>query len=136
MKEMRFEAKIDSIALVTDSVRAWLGEHGFPARIQMQVAVALDEILSNVIFYAYPEGAGDFAISLDFDTSKKEAILSISDSGVAFNPLERGNPDVTLPLEERQIGGLGIFLVKKLMDRVEYRRSDEKNILTIYKRIQ
>lgn len=100
----------------------------------MEIKLALDEAVTNVIQYAYPGTTGD--IHIDVACENKQLKITITDKGIAFNPLENKEPDVTLPLEERPIGGLGIFLVKQLMTDVSYQRSDGYNILKMTKDIQ
>ena len=90
-----------------------------------------EEIIMNIIFYAYPDDVEGF---LDVDIQKTDRIaISFKDAGVPFNPLERKKPDTTLPWKLRHIGGLGIFLVIKKMDDVRYTYTDNKNVLTIEK---
>ena len=98
-----------------------------------QVALALEEAFVNVANYAY----GDKHGTLDYSISVLEGKLcfTLSDSGIPFDPLAKKDPDVSLSIEERQIGGLGIFMVKKLMDDVQYEYRDGKNILTLYKKL-
>ena len=100
----------------------------------MQIKLALEEAVTNVILYAYPEKV-DQDIRIDMNYENKRLTIIITDTGIAFNPLERQEPDLTLSLEERPIGGLGIYLVKQLMTEVTYNRSDGKNILTMTKDI-
>lgn len=135
MKELSYKAEIGNIARATEAVQEWLEEHGCSSGIQIKIAVALDEVLSNIARYAYPKRDGSFTVRMDYDSLNKMAVMSFVDSGVPFNPLERKEPDVTLSIEDRPIGGLGIFLVRKMMDGVKYERKDGKNILTLYKKI-
>ena len=98
----------------------------------MQVKLALEEAVTNVILYAYPDKK-DQDIRIDMSYENKRLTIVITDTGTDFNPLERQEPDLTLSLEERPIGGLGIYLVKQLMTEVTYSRSGGKNILTMTK---
>lgn len=100
----------------------------------MQIKLALEEAVTNVIQYAYPEKE-DQDIRIDMNYKNRRLTIVITDTGIAFNPLARQEPDLTLSLEERPIGGLGIYLVKQLMTEVNYNRSDGKNILTMTKDI-
>lgn len=100
----------------------------------MQIKLALEEAVTNVIQYAYPEKE-DQDIRIDMNYMNRRLTIVITDTGIAFNPLARQEPDLTLSLEERPIGGLGIYLVKQLMTEVTYNRSDGKNILTMTKDI-
>ena len=102
--------------------------------LSMQIKLALEEAVTNVILYAYPDKK-DLDIRIDMSCENKRLTIVITDTGIAFNPLERQEPDLTLSLEERPIGGLGIFLVKQLMTEVTYSHSDGKNILTMTKDI-
>lgn len=102
--------------------------------LSMQIKLALEEAVTNVILYAYPDKK-DQDIRIDMSCENKRLTIVITDTGIAFNPLERQEPDLTLSLEERPIGGLGIFLVKQLMTEVTYSHSDGKNILTMTKDI-
>lgn len=133
--EKTFPAAIDSITEATAFVDEWLESLDCPMKAQMQIDVAMDELFSNIALYAYAPGSGDATLRLDFDEAARTASITFIDSGVPYNPLEKMDPDVTLSAEERQIGGLGIFLVKKTMDGMEYRREDGRNMLTILKKI-
>lgn len=95
-----------------------------------QLNLALEEAVSNVINYAYPEQEG-MPISLTMSSEDNTLVFTLTDEGIPFNPLESKEPDLSLSAEERPIGGLGIFLVKQLMEKVEYKRAEGKNILTM-----
>ena len=129
------DADIGNIARVTEFVDAELESNGCSLKAQMQIDVAIDEIMSNVAFYGYPQGEGQIRVSVDFPGNEAKVIIAFEDNGIPFNPLEKDDPDVTLSADERKIGGLGIFLVKNTMDDVRYERKDNKNILTIEKTI-
>lgn len=133
--ERTYKAAIDSIPEVTAYVDAWLEGLDCPIKAQMQIDVAIDELFSNIAHYAYAQGGGDATVRLDFDEAARVASITFIDGGKAFNPVERAAPDMSAPVEERNIGGLGIFLVKKTMDGMEYRREGGRNVLTIRKRI-
>ena len=100
----------------------------------MQIKLALEEAVTNVILYAYPDKK-DQDIRIDMSYEDKRLTIVITDTGLDFNPLEQQEPDLTLSLEERPVGGLGIYLVKQLMTEVTYKRSAGKNILTMTKDI-
>ena len=135
MKELKVKALLESIPAVTEFIDAELEALDCPMKAQMQIDVAIDEMFSNIAHYAYENGAGDAIVRFGFDADTRTASIVFEDNGISFDPLAKADPDVTLNAEERGIGGLGIFLVKKTMDRVEYRREDGRNILTIEKRI-
>ena len=134
MKRFDLPAQIESIAELTDGVNEELEAAGCPMRVQLQIDIAIDELFSNIARYAYDDHNGEASVILEITGEPKTARLTFVDSGKPFNPLLRENPDVTLGVEERKIGGLGIFVVKKSMDNVEYNFEDGKNILTIEKR--
>ena len=136
MKEWTLEAKLSNIPVAISVIDEWLEELACPIKAQTQIDVAVDEIFSNIAHYAYAPGSGDATIRLDYDELLRTVSITFSDRGIPFNPLEKEEPDIFLPAEEREIGGLGIFLVRKTMDEVKYRREDDRNILTIVKRIQ
>ncbi|MBR6493515.1 MAG: SpoIIE family protein phosphatase [Paludibacteraceae bacterium] len=111
----------------------WLEMIGLPQELNMPINLALEEAVSNVMLYAYPGKSGQ--VLVECDKKEKQLIFTISDSGVPFDPTQQEDPDVTQSAEERPIGGLGIFLVRQIMDDIRYERKDNKNILTLTKRI-
>lgn len=108
--------------------------YGWEEQLLMQIKLAVEEVVTNVILYAYP-GKKDQDIRIDMSLENGLLTIVITDNGIAFNPLEREEPDISLPMEERPIGGLGIYLVKQLMTNVTYTRSSGKNTLTMTKKI-
>lgn len=135
MKEITLDATASNIAVVTDFVNAELEALGCPSKARMQLDVAIDEVFGNISRYAYGSAVGRATVRLGFDEVEREVTLTFVDSGSEFNPCEAPEPDITLMLEERPIGGLGLFMVKKMMDGMAYRREDGHNILTLRKRI-
>ncbi|MBQ3275779.1 MAG: ATP-binding protein [Oscillospiraceae bacterium] len=133
MKELTLEARVENIGAATDFVNSELEALGCPMKVQTQIDVALDEILANVASYAYPHGIGEVTVRLEAEADPRAAVITILDRGIPFDPLKNDDPDVTLSLEEREIGGLGVFLVKKTMDEVSYDYRDGKNILRLKK---
>ena len=130
------EAKLDDISEVTQFVEAELEKIDCPMKVMMQVDVAIDEVFSNIVRYGYPEGKpGPVTVELLHRDDPASVGLRFTDEGIPYNPLTKEDPDVTLSLEERGIGGLGIFMVKKTMDEVRYAYEKEKNILTIMKKL-
>lgn len=101
--------------------------------LEFTLRLVVEEIIVNIVNYAYPEGA-DGEVSVDVSADDTEIILVFSDKGAPFNPLEKEDPDVTLDVADRPIGGLGIFLVKQTMDNVAYRYEDGSNIFIISKK--
>lgn len=98
------------------------------------IHLVCEELVVNVVSYAYPEGVEGY-LKIQIEKADGCITLKFIDGGVPFNPLERDMPDVSLPLEERQIGGLGIFLTVQMMDNVSYEHVGNENILTIKKKI-
>ncbi len=135
VKEITLDAVITNIPAVTAFVDEALEAAECPLKIQMQIDVAMDEIFTNISSYAYPNGTGSATVKVDFETESRVFTIITEDGGIPYNPMEKEDPDVTLSAEERGIGGLGIFLVKKLMDRMDYRYENGKNILTMQKKI-
>ena len=135
MKELTIAASLENIPVVTTFVDEQLEALDCPMKTQMQIDVAIDELFGNIAHYAYPDGTGDATVRFDFDEVTRMASIAFIDGGVPFNPLEKTDPDVTLFAEEREVGGLGIFMVKKTMDDLTYRYEDGKNVLTLYKHI-
>ena len=106
--------------------------YGLEEQLSMQIKLALEEVVTNVILYAYPDKK-DRDIRIDMNYRDELLTIVITDNGTAFNPLEMKEPDISLPPEQSRIGGLGIYLVKQLMTEVIYTRSSGKNILTMTK---
>lgn len=127
-----FTAEDDAFPEVSEYVEGWLEEHDCPMKTTMQISVALEEIFVNVAHYAYPNPPGKLDIGLD--CVDNTVTMQFIDSGIPFDPLAKKDPDVTLSVEDRSIGGLGIFMVKKTMDDVSYEYKDGKNMLTIVKK--
>jgi len=128
-----FPASISELEAADAFVDEELEKNDVPMKASIQLKVALEEIFVNVAHYAYPNGDGD--VTLELDITDGIVTLSFIDSGMPFDPLAKPDPDITLSAEERNIGGLGIFMVKKTMDDVTYRFENNQNILTLVKKI-
>jgi len=135
MKEITVAATVENIETVTAFINEQLEAAECPMKAQMQIDIAIDEILSNIVHYAYGEKVGDVTVRIEFSDNPKSAVLTFTDSGVPYSPLEQSDPDISLSAEERKIGGLGIFMVKKIMDDMTYEYKDGKNILKIRKNL-
>lgn len=133
MKRLEIEAAVENLDKVISFTDECLESYGCSMKIQMQLELTVEEIFVNIASYAYAPGKGSAVITSDFDSDTDTFSMVFEDSGIQYNPLAKEDPDVTLPASQRSIGGLGIFLVKKNMDNVEYEYKDGKNILTIYK---
>lgn len=129
-----FSNQLSEIARSSELVDAFAERNGVPMKTGYEINVALDELLTNTISYGYAD-QGEHKIELRMSLVHGVWTIILTDSAKAFNPLDKADPDVNVPLEERQIGGLGIYFVRKLMDSVEYRREDGRNIITLKKHV-
>ncbi|WP_029231660.1 ATP-binding protein [Butyrivibrio sp. VCB2006] len=134
MEKLFLEATKENLLQVNAFIEENLEKIGCPMKAMMQINVAVEEIYINIASYAYGDKTGNAEIIFD---KVEEGTVSITfiDSGVPYDPLAKDDPDITLSAEERGIGGLGIFMVKKSMDDVQYKYEDGKNILTLIKKI-
>ena len=134
--EFRLKNDLAEIQLLAEAVEFFWEEQGLPQKALFQVNLALDELLTNTISYGYPEG-GEYELLVRLTLEEeKDLIIEIRDDGFPFNPLERDEPDISQDIEERPIGGLGIHLVRKMMDEIEYRWEDDHNVLVMRKHIK
>lgn len=133
MDEVRILAVPENLEAVTGFIGARL--EGCPMKTIMQVRLAVEEIFINIANYAYSPETGNVTIRCSVEEGLDRVIIDFLDEGVPYNPLARDDPDIALSAEERQIGGLGIFMVKRLVDDIEYAYKDGKNILTIRKKV-
>ena len=131
--KMTVDATVDNLSKVLAFIDEQLEANNCPMRVMLEIDVAAEEIFVNVASYAYTSGIGSAAIEVNFEEKPKAVAIRFIDSGIPYNPLEKEDPDVTLPAEKRGIGGLGVFMVKKSMDEVTYEYKDGKNHLTIRK---
>ena len=135
MTSKTFPAKTEALLDVLGFVEEQLEKHECPMKIQTAICVAIEEVFVNVAHYAYGGDAGDVTFTIDFEEETRNLIIQMTDKGVAFDPLKKPDPDITLSAEEREIGGLGIFITKKTMDLVTYAYENSENILTMIKKI-
>ena len=135
MKSKLFPAKVEMLNDVISFVEETLESYECSMKTQIAICVAIEEVFVNVAHYAYKGGEGDVKIDINFDEESRMVTFRLIDKGVPFNPLNKPDPDTTLSVEEREIGGLGIFITKKTMDTVSYDYQNEENILTMIKKI-
>ena len=135
MKEIEIDAKINNLEKVTSLIDEELLSVNCPPKVQAQIDVAIDELFSNIANYAY-EDSTEQTITVRIDELSDTLKMTYIDSGYPYNPLEKQDPDITLAASERSIGGLGIFLVKKMTDNMTYYYEDGKNHLQIEKSIR
>ena len=133
MKELTIEAMPENVDKVIEFIDGMLEEYNCGIKEQMAIDVAVDELFSNIAHYAYNPETGYATVRVDVVENPLAVEITFIDNGVPYDPLAKIDPDTTLSLEDRQIGGLGIFIVKKSMDAVNYEYKDGKNILTIKK---
>ncbi|MBD5546660.1 MAG: ATP-binding protein [Lachnospiraceae bacterium] len=135
MKELTIDATIKNVAAVTAFVDEQLEQLGCPMKTQMQVDIAIDELFGNIANYAYNPEVGAVTVCVEVMDNPLAVVITFIDNGVPYDPLAKADPDITLSAEEREIGGLGIYMVKKIMDAVFYEYKDGQNILRIKKNI-
>ena len=131
MNKIIVPARIDLLPSVLEFIEGGMAEAGVSGRDQNSVAVAAEEIFVNITNYAYPSGEGD--VTVQMDAKRNKIILEFIDSGIPFDPLHNVDPDTSLQAGDREIGGLGIYMVKKMMDEVEYRYVEGHNVLALRK---
>ena len=135
MKELTIAATVENIEAVTDFVNEQLEAYDCPMKAQMQIDIAIDELFGNIAHYAYNPDVGDATVRVEVVENPLAVVITFIDKGVPYDPLKKEDPDITLSAEEREIGGLGIFMVKKTMDEIIYEYKDGQNILKIKKHI-
>lgn len=135
MKELTVDAVVENIPIVTDFVNEQLMPHDCSIKIQAQIDIAIDELFGNIAHYAYDSDVGSATVRVELVKEPLTVVITFIDHGVPYNPLKQDEPDTTLLAEERKIGGLGIYMVKKSMDNIYYEYKDGQNILTIKKKL-
>ena len=135
MTYQTFPAKVESLSDVLGFVDRTLESYACPMKIQTAICVAIEEVFVNVAHYAYGDGEGDMTLAIGFDETSGTLTFRMTDNGVPFDPLQKPDPDITLSAEEREIGGLGIFIAKKTMNSITYAYENGENILTMMKKI-
>lgn len=135
MKELHVQATIENISLVTEFVDEQLEAINCPVKAQMQIDIAIDELFGNIARYAYDPEVGPAVVRVEVQEEPLAVILTFIDNGVPYDPLKRDDPDISLSADERDIGGLGIYVVKKSMDEISYEYKDGQNILRVRKNI-
>ena len=133
MKELTIAATVKNIGTVTDFVNEHLESYDCPMKAQMQIDIAIDELFGNIAHYAYNPETGDATVRVEVVEDPLSVIITFIDNGMPYDPLAQSDPDITLSAEEREIGGLGIYMVKKTMDDITYEYKDGQNILKIKK---
>ena len=135
MKELTIEAKVENIEVVTDFVNEQLEALDCPMKVQIQIDIAIDELFGNIAHYAYNPDIGQATVRVEVIEDPLAVIITFIDKGIPYDPLAKDDPNIKLSAEEREIGGLGIFMVKKTMDDITYEYKDGHNILRIKKNL-
>ena len=135
MKELNIAATVENIETVTDFVNEQLEVLDCPMKAQMQIDIAIDELFGNIAHYAYNPEIGQATVRVEVIEEPLSVVITFIDNGVPYDPLAKADPDTTLSAEERDIGGLGIYMVKKSMDEIAYEYKDGHNILKIKKNL-
>ena len=130
--KLTFPAKLEYLESMLKFVRNVAEKLSFGGKEINQIQIAAEEVLANIISYAYPNEGGSIEITCDIEEGKRLVIQTV-DWGVPFDPLSLPDPDIEAPIEERDIGGLGVFMMRQIMDEVSYKREGERNILTLAK---
>ena len=136
MREMDIAATLENLDTVMAFVDQQLEEAGCSMKTQMQIDIAVEEVYVNIAHYAYNPEIGGVTIRVQIEEEPLAVILTFIDKGKPYDPLAKEDPDVTLSAEDRQIGGLGIFMVKKSMDNISYEYNEGRNILTLKKKLE
>ena len=136
MKELTIAAKVENIEAVTDFVNEQLEALDCPMKAQTQIDIAIDELFGNIAHYAYNPEIGKATVRVEVIEDPLAVTITFIDNGVPYDPLAKADPDTTLSAEEREVGGLGIYMVKKSMDDITYEYKDGQNILAIKKNLQ
>lgn len=133
MKEFEIEAIKENLHTVLQFINGQLALIGCPMKIQTQIDIAAEEIFINIASYAYTDGTGTAVVCVELHPELPGVDITFIERGVPYDPLAKADPDITLSAQDRQIGGLGIFMVKKSMDEVKYDYLNGCNILTLKK---
>ena len=133
MKELTTTATIENIQTVTDFVNEQLEALDCPMKAMMQIDIAIDELFSNIARYAYNPETGDATVRVEVVEDPMAVVITFIDKGIPYDPLKKADPNTALSAEEREIGGLGIFMVKKAMDDLTYEYRNGQNTLILKK---
>ena len=138
MKEIKVDATTENLATVFNFLQDAFNNLEIPPKVKRQIKLCVEEIYMNISNYAYNPDIGPAKISFDFVNSKSDEtriVISLSDKGKPYDPLKHEDPDMNVELDDAPIGGLGIYLVKTTMDKVEYEQKDGQNVLTMEKNL-
>jgi anti-sigma regulatory factor (Ser/Thr protein kinase) len=134
IKHINIKNNINQLPLLAEEIEKLGEEWQLSIAITTNLNLVLEEAISNIVFYAYND-EDEHEINIVFEKNENKIAITITDDGKPFDPTKKETPDISLSAEDRQIGGLGIFLIHKIMDEVAYKREKNKNILTLAKTI-
>jgi anti-sigma regulatory factor (Ser/Thr protein kinase) len=134
IKHFVIENQVEELTTLADKIAALAEKWQLPQALALNINLAIEEALTNIIFYAFPDN-NKHEIKVSVRLSDNMLTIKITDKGIPFNPLSQQQPDITLSAEERPVGGLGIFLITQMMDKMHYTRHKNQNILTLNKSI-
>lgn len=126
---IKLPARVENLKTLIKSVSRCAKTQGFDQKRHSEIELATEEALVNICNYSYPEKPGDVEINCKIDNSR--FIIEVIDSGIPFDVTSLSDPDLPADIDERKIGGLGVFLMKKMTDEVRYRRENDLNILSL-----
>jgi sigma-B regulation protein RsbU (phosphoserine phosphatase) len=126
--------ELTEIARINEAFEVFLSEHEVAPKVAMTMGMIFDELLNNIISYGYKDG-NEHQIIVRGELTADRLVVSLTDDGIPFNPLNKATPDATLSLEDRSVGGLGIHLVRNMVDEITYQRRVDRNLLTLVKKL-
>jgi sigma-B regulation protein RsbU (phosphoserine phosphatase) len=126
--------ELSEVSGVVGAFELFSEESGIPMSVATKFSLVIDDLLSNIVFYAFPTG-GEHQIRICVEKTDDRVLLTVEDDGVAFNPFSQAEVNTDQPLEDREIGGLGIHLIKNIMDEVSYKRHRDHNVVTLIKKL-
>ena len=135
MQDITLQASDDTLYTVLDAIESHLCKNGCPDEVKTEVLISVEEIYVNIAHYAYGGKKGEATVQMEVTQNPRICRVVFKDRGVPYNPLEKEDPDISLSAGEREIGGLGIYMVKQCMDKITYRYEDGYNILAIEKHL-
>jgi len=129
---LQIKASLSAVSSANETASRWLADRNAPPEVQYLANLAVEELITNCIKYGY-EDAADHIIEVKLQISGNELALTVTDDGRPFNPLELPEPDIRLAIEDRPIGGLGIYLLRRMSDHMDYVRAAGRNSVTVRK---
>lgn len=135
IKHFVIENQVKELTAMAEKIKQLADEWELPQALALNINLVVEEALTNIIFYAFPD-KNIHEIKVSVILSNNLLTIEITDNGIPFNPLTQQQPDITLPAEKRPVGGLGIFLISQIMDKMYYKRQKNQNILKLNKSIR